>query len=68
MERVPMMRILDLVHSHKLLEVWAAWVAQVENDARAVTLHFTGYNFVRIHRTLRVRRRCKRDKQDIVER
>jgi hypothetical protein len=54
MERVPMMRILDLVHSHKLLEVWAARVTQVENDARADTLHFTGYSFVRIHEALRV--------------
>jgi hypothetical protein len=68
MERVPMIRILDLVHSHKLLDRLGSLDTQVENHTRAVALHFTCYNFVRIHWTLRVRRRCKRERQDIVER
>jgi hypothetical protein len=36
------------------LTVQAAWATQVEHHAHAVALHFTGCNFARIHKTLRV--------------
>ena len=42
------------MHSRRFTRLTNAFSKKVENHAHAVALHFMYYNFVRIHKTLRV--------------
>ncbi len=42
------------MHSRRMTRLTNAFSKKVENHAHAMALHFLYYNFVRIHKTLRV--------------
>ena len=43
------------MHSRRFTRLTNAFSKKIENHAHGVALHFMYYNFVRIHKTLRVR-------------
>jgi hypothetical protein len=42
------------MHSRRMTRLTNAFSKKVENHAHAIALHFLYYNFVRIHKTLKV--------------
>ncbi len=42
------------MHSHRMTRLTNAFSKKMENHAHAMALHFLYYNFVRIHKTLKV--------------
>ena len=42
------------MHSRRMTRLTNAFSKKMENHARAMALHFLYYNFVRIHKTLKV--------------